>query len=66
MSNVEIFDESDNNPFDVDQYIVTNLLQKGLPGEAAPLRNLPLIHRSYSMNSPTIFKILYSFRRAAS
>ena len=21
MSNVEIFDESDNNPFDVDQYI---------------------------------------------
>ena len=112
MSNVEIFDESDNNPFDVDQYIgkvvvarmyfwrhkidlkllcylhvfllkelklgnflchekllsaklhsisfshtVLNLLQKGLHGEAAPLRNLPSIHKFYSMNLPTIFKV---------
>ena len=42
--------------------VVTNLLQKGLPGEAAPLRNLPLIHRSYSMNLPTIFKVTQAIK----
>ena len=36
---------------------VVNLLQKGLPGEVAPHRNLPSIHKFYSMNLPTIFKV---------